>query len=56
MVPPHETVYHCQVAPVPIVPPVSVKVMAVPGHTINEGLPDTEDGAVDIEFTVTVTV
>ena len=56
MVPPHDTVYHCQVAPVPKEPPVSAKVIAVPGQTVNEGLPVTEVGAVELEFTVTVAV
>ena len=56
MVPPHDTVYHCQVAPVPSAPPISVKVIAVPGQTVNEGLPVTEVGAVEFEFAVTVAV
>ena len=55
-VPPQETVYHCQVAPVPSVPPVSVNVIAVPGQTVNEGFPVTEVGAVEVEFTVTTAV
>ena len=54
--PPQETVYHCQVAPVPKVPPISVRVSAVPGHTVKDGLPVTEVGSEDKLFSVTVTV
>ena len=53
---PQEEEYHCQVAPVPKVPPVSVSVIAVPGHTVREGLPDTDVGADEVELTVTVAV
>ena len=56
VVPPQETVYHCQVAPVPNEPPVSVKVIAVPGQTVRDGVPVTEVGAVEVEFTVTIAV
>ena len=53
---PQEEEYHCQVAPVPKVPPVSVKVIAVPGQTVNEGVPVTKAAAEEVEFTATVTV
>ena len=53
-VPPHEPVYHCHVAPVPKVPPDSVKVIAMPGQTVSEGDPETNETAVDKAFTVIV--
>ena len=53
---PQEEEYHCQVAPVPKVPSDSVSVTAVPGQTVNEGVPVTKVAAEEIEFTVTVTV
>ena len=56
VVPPQETVYHCQVEPVPRLPPVSVSVKAIPGQTVNEGVPVTEVGADDTELTVTTAV
>ena len=55
-VPPHETVYHCHVAPVPNVPPVSVNVIAIPGQTVRDGFPVTDETAVDNELDITVTV
>ena len=55
-VPPHETVYHCQVAPVPNKPPVSVNVIGVPGQTVRDGFPVTDETAVDNELAVTVAV
>ena len=54
-VPPHDEVNHCQVAPAPRVPPVSVSVTAVPGHTVREGFPVTDVEAEDKLFTVTGT-
>ena len=54
--PPHETVYHCQVAPVPNEPPTMVKVIAVPGHTVREGVPETDEAAEDKLFTVIVSL
>ena len=56
VVPPQETVYHCQLAPVPSEPPVSVKVMAVPGQTVRDGEPVTDIGAEEVELTVTIAV
>ena len=53
---PQEEEYHCQVAPVPKVPPISVRVTVVPGHTVKDGLPVTEVGSEDKLFSVTVTV
>ena len=53
---PQEEEYHCQVAPVPKVPPDSVSVTAVPGHTDKDGVPVTKVAAEEVEFTVTVTV
>jgi len=50
---PHETVYHCHVAPLPKKPPISVRVTAFPKQTEDEGFALTEEGAVDI-LTVTV--
>ena len=35
-VPPHETEYHCQVAPVPRVPPCNVSVEALPSQIVSE--------------------
>jgi len=40
VVPPHDTEYHCQVAPVPNDPPDSVRVMAAPGHMVRDGFPE----------------
>ena len=52
-VPPHETVYHCHVAPVPNVPPVTVNVEETPEHTeVGEAL--AIEAAVDDVFNVTV--
>ena len=56
VVPPHEIVYHCQVAPVPSVPPVSVSVVGVPGQTVRDGVPETELGTEETELTVTTAV
>lgn len=33
-VPPHESVNHCAVAPVPLVPPLTVKVVELPLHIV----------------------
>ena len=55
-VPPHETEYHCHVAPVPNIPPVSVNVIAVPGQTVRDGFPFTDEMAVDNEFALTIAV
>ena len=52
-VPPHETVYHCHVAPVPDVPPVKDNVDDAPGQT-EVGDAFTDDAAVDVVFNVTV--
>ena len=51
--PPHETVYHCHVAPVPKVPPVNVTVDGTPEQTaVGEAFAD--DAALDVVFNVTV--
>ena len=55
-VPPHETEYHCHVATVPNVPPVSVNVIAVAEQTVRDGFPVTDETAVDNELTVRVIV
>ena len=55
-VPPHETEYHCHVALVPNVPPVSVNVIAVPGQAVSDGFPVTDETANDNELVVTVAV
>jgi hypothetical protein len=52
----HETVYHFHEAPVPNVPPASVRVIAVPEQTVEEGLAVIEVGSVDTEFILTETV
>ena len=51
-VPPHDTVYHCHVAPTPSVPPISVRVAEAPWQIVDEGLAVTEVGIADIELTV----
>ena len=53
-VPPHETVYHFQIAPVPNEPPVSVSVTEDPGHTVADGFAVNDVGAVEIVFVVIV--
>ena len=55
-VPPHEVEYHCQIAPVPAVPPDSVRVIDVPVQTVKEELPETDVAAEDNKLTVTVAV
>ena len=49
--PPHEPKYHCTVAPVPKVPPVTVKVVELPEQIVD--VPVMLVGAVLFEFTVT---
>ena len=52
-VPPHETIYHCHVDPVPKVPPVNVNVDGTPEQTaVGEAFAD--DAALDVVFNVTV--
>ena len=52
-VPPHETIYHCHVAPVPKVPPVNVIVEGTPEQTpVGEAFAD--DAAIDVVFNETV--
>ena len=53
VVPPHETVYHRHVAPVPDVPPVKVNVDEAPGQTA-AGDAFADDAALEIVFNVTV--
>ena len=55
-VPPHETEYQCHVAHVPNDPPDSVNVIAVPGQTVSDGFPVTDETANDNELVVTVAV
>ena len=54
-VPPHETVYHCHVAPVPKLPPVTERVLLVPLQVLLLVI-DTPVGAVDRLPTVTASV
>jgi len=54
LVPPHEPEYHCQLAPVPKEPPVSVSVVEPPVQIVE--VPVIPVGATDKVFTVTVTV
>ena len=51
-VPPQETVYHFQPAPVPSVPPVSTRVTAVPEHIVEDGFAVMEVAVVDKVLTV----
>lgn len=53
-VPPHDPVNHSVVAPVPLDPPSTVKVVLLPLQMVV--VPITPVGAVDNVFTVTVTV
>ena len=53
-VPPHETVNHSAVAPVPALPPETVNVVLPPLQIVV--VPVAPVGAVDNVFTVTVTV
>ena len=53
-VPLQEPVNHCVIAPVPLEPPVTVKVVLLPVQMVV--LPVAPVGAVDNVFTVTVTV
>ena len=50
-VPPHEPVYHCTVAPVPAVPPLTVNVVLLPLQIVV--VPVIPVGATDKVFTVT---
>ena len=52
-VPPHETVYHLIVAPVPPPPPLSVRVVLPPLQMVVEAAV-ADVGAVDAGFNVTV--
>ena len=51
-VPPHDPVYHCAVAPVPALPPVSVNVVEPPEQIVE--VPEIPVGAVLFEFMLTV--
>jgi len=53
-VPPHEPVNHWVVAPVPMLPPVTVSVVLLPLQIVV--VPLAPVGAVDKVFTVTVTL
>ena len=53
-VPPHDTVNHSAVAPVPALPPETVRVVLPPLQIVV--VPVAPVGAVDNVFTVTVTV
>ena len=52
-VPPHEAEYHLAVAPVPALPPTSVKVVLPPLQIVET--PEILRGAVEGLFTVTLT-
>ena len=52
-VPPHEAEYHLAVAPVPALPPTSVKVVLQPLQMVET--PEILRGAVESVFTVTLT-
>ena len=52
--PPHKPVYHCHIAPVPEIPPVSVRVIVPPVHIVDEGVAVTEAGIADKVFTIIV--
>ena len=53
VVPPHETVYQCHVAPVPNVPPVNDNVDEAPVQTeVDDAFAD--DAALEVVFNVTV--
>ena len=51
--PPQFPVYHCQFAPVPSEPPLTVRVVGDPAQT-EAGEAEADVGAVDCVFTVTV--
>ena len=52
LVPPHDPVNHCAVAPVPAVPPLSVKVVEFPLQM--DVVPVMLVGATEVALTVTV--
>ena len=52
-VPPHEPVYQCHVAPVPRLPPVTIRVLLVPLQVLLFAI-ETPVGDVDKELTTTV--
>ena len=52
-VPPHDAEYHLAVAPVPALPPTSVKVVLPPLQMVE--VPEILRGAVEGVFTVTLT-
>lgn len=54
IVPPHPPVNNCQLPPVPKTPPLTLNVLLPPEHKV-EGLDVNEVGAVELEFTLTVT-
>lgn len=54
-VPPHEPLYHCQLAPVPKDPPVTDNVVLLPEQMV-VAVADAEVGSVESEFTFTVTL
>ena len=53
MVPPHEAVYHLQDAPVPRLPPTTLKTVESPLHIVV--VPEIEEAGVEGVFAVTVT-
>jgi hypothetical protein len=53
-VPPHDPLYHCQLAPVPNEPPVTDKVVALPEHIV-VAVAVAPAGAAESVFTVMVT-
>ncbi len=54
-VPPHEPLYHCHDAPEPREPTFTVNVEGLPEHIV-VGVADADVGAVEFEFTDTVTL
>ena len=54
-VPPHDPLYHFQLAPVPSDPPDTLSVVLPPGQTA-VALADADEGATEFVFTVTVTL
>ena len=55
IVPPHDPLYHTQLAPVPSAPPLTDNVLVPPEH-IAAGTAPADAGAVDDVLTVTVTL
>ena len=52
--PPHDVLYQYQFAPELKLPPVTLRIVPVPGHIV-DGLPEADDAGVELTLTVTVT-